>query len=154
MDFIKSACRWWLGLHDQGRASQTWAALHVAIMKSFLHSNAKDKVLTAWQSLKMMPNESVHTYIDKFLDLYLKAIIYKCIHLAKKKQQFCAGVPDDMSEYVNSQRPKSNTIMIHQTIVASQINFQGGKKPPQGKDAGEQKGKGAQVLPRLQLQTR
>ena len=49
-----------------------------------------------------------------------------------------------MSEYVNSQRPESNTA-IHRTIVVLQINFQGGKKPPQGKDAGEQKGKGAQA---------
>ena len=34
--------------------------------------------------------------------------------------------------------------MIHHTIVASQIHFQGEKKPPQGKDAGEPKGKGVQ----------
>ena len=47
---------------------------------------------------------------------------------------------------MNSQRPKSITDVIHHTIVASQINFQGGRKPPHGKDAGEQKEKGAQAL--------
>ena len=36
--------------------------------------------------------------------------------------------------------------MIHHTIVGSQIHFQGGKKPPQVKDAGKPKGKGVQLL--------
>ena len=35
--------------------------------------------------------------------------------------------------------------VIHYTIVALQINFQGSKKPNQGKESGEQKGKGAQA---------
>ena len=50
-----------------------------------------------------------------------------------------------MNEYVHSQRPKSITAVINHTIVASQVNFQGGKKPSQGKETGEQKGKGAQT---------
>ena len=55
-------------------------------------------------------------------------------------------MPDERNEYVHSQRPKSITTVIHHTIVAFlQINFQGGRKPCQGKEAGEQKGKVAQA---------
>ena len=93
-----------------------------------------------------MPNGSVHNkYIEKIWDLYLKATIYQNIQLAKQKQQFCAGLPNEMKKYVHLQRPKSIMIVIHHTIVALQINFQGGKKPSQGKQAGEQEGKGTQA---------
>ena len=91
----------------------------------------------------MMPNESVNAYIAKFWDYYLKATIYQTISLVEQKQQFCANLADEMNEHVNSQRPQSIAVVIHHTIVALQINFQGGKKPSQGKDIGEQKGKGA-----------
>ena len=88
-------------------------------MKSFLYSNAKDKVLTAWQILKMMPtNKSVHKYIEKFWGLYLKATVYQNIELEEQKQKFCARLPDKMNKYMNLQRPKSITMMIHHTIFA------------------------------------
>ena len=85
-----------------------------------------------------MPNKSV--YIEKIWDLYLKATVYQNIQLAEKNQQFCAKLPDEMNNYVHSQWPKSITVVIHHTIVALQINFQGGKKPSQRKEAREPKG--------------
>ena len=145
MHFQKLARQWCSSLRAQGRAPKPWKTLHATIMKSFLASNAKNKVLVAWRSLKMMLQESVHKDIDKFWDLYLKACIFKRIHLAEQKQQFCAILQEEMSEYVSSKRPKSIIAVIHHTFVVSQIHFQEGKKPPQGKDAGEQKGKGAHV---------
>ena len=92
-------------------------------MKNFLASNAKDKVLTAWRSLRMLPNESVHKYIDRFWDLQLKATVFTRIHFFEQKQQFCARLTEEMSEYVNSQKPKSIAAMIHNATVASQIYF-------------------------------
>ena len=142
MHFQNSTRQWWSSLCAQGIAPKTWKALCVAIMKNFLASNAKDKVLTAWQSLRMLPNESVHKYIDRFWDLQLKATVFTRIHFSEQKQQFCAGLTKEMSEYVNSQKPKSIAAAIHNAILASQIYFQGGKKPSQGKDAHESKGKG------------
>ena len=114
-------------------------------MKSFLHGNAKDKVLTAWRSLKMLPNEDMDRYIEKFWDYYLKATVYQKVSFAEQRQQFCAGLPGKMNEYVHLQRPKSINSVIHHALVASQINFNGDSKPSQGKDVGEQKGKGTQV---------
>ena len=63
-----------------------------AIMKQFLASNAKDKVLTKWQILNMMPNEPIQMYEDKFWDLHLNYIVYKQINFAEQKQQFWAGL--------------------------------------------------------------
>ena len=57
-----------------------------------------------------------------------------------------------MGEYVNSQRPRSISTMIHHSIVASQIYFQGGKKPSKGREVDESKGKDAKSLPRLEMQ--
>ena len=67
----------------------------------------------------MMPHEIVHKYIDKIWYLYLKATAFKHIHLAKQKQQLYAKILEEMSVYVNSQRPKSTTIVICHTIVFS-----------------------------------
>ena len=53
-------------------------------MKQFLAISTKDKILTKCQSLKMMPNEPIQAYIDKFWDLYLKATVFKQIDFAKK----------------------------------------------------------------------
>ena len=114
-------------------------------MKSFLHGNAKDKVLTAWQTLKMMPHKNIDKYIKKFWDLYLKATIYQSISFAEQKQHFCASLPDKMNEYVHLQRPKSINAVIHHALVASQINFNDDSKPSQGKKTGEKKGKGVQT---------
>ena len=111
-------------------------------MKSFLTSNAKEKVLTAWQSLKMLPNESIHKYFRRFWDLHLKASFFKHIFFSKKKQQFCAGLLEEMEDYMNSQRPRSILLVIHHSIVAYLIYFQGGKKPSKRKQVDESKQKG------------
>ncbi|MCO5580450.1 hypothetical protein L7F22_034318 [Adiantum nelumboides] len=107
MHFEKSARQWWASLWANGEVPKTWKALRASIMKQFLASNAKDQVLTEWRSLKLTPYESIHKYIDKFWGLHLKATVYKKIDFEEQKQQFCAGLPKDMNEYVNSQRPKS-----------------------------------------------
>ncbi|MCO5574456.1 hypothetical protein L7F22_028241 [Adiantum nelumboides] len=114
-------------------------------MKQFLSSDAKDKVLTEWRSLKLTPYESIQKYVDKFWDLHLKATVYRKIDFEEQKQQFCAGLPEDMNEYVNSQRPKTISAVIHHTMVAAKINFQQGAKrnlkPMEIKEKHEHKGK-------------
>ncbi|MCO5589477.1 hypothetical protein L7F22_043444 [Adiantum nelumboides] len=84
-------------------------------------------------------------YVDKFWDLHLKASVYKKIDFEEQKQHFCAGLPEDMNEYVNSQRPKSISSVIHHTMFAARINFQQGAKrnlkPMETKEKHEQKGK-------------
>ncbi|MCO5593242.1 hypothetical protein L7F22_047249 [Adiantum nelumboides] len=145
MHFQKSARQWWASLRANGEAPQTWKNLRVSIMKQFLSSDAKDKVLTEWQSLKLTPYESIQKYVDKFWDLHLKATVYRKIDFEEQKQQFCAGLPEDMNEYVNSQRPKTISAVIHHTMVAAKINFQQGAKrnlkPMEIKEKHEQKGK-------------
>ncbi|MCO5560678.1 hypothetical protein L7F22_014295 [Adiantum nelumboides] len=128
MHFQKSARQWWASLRANGEAPKTWKALRASIMKQFLASDAKDKVLTKWRSLKLSPYESIHKYVDKLWDLHLKATIYKKIDFEEKKQQFCAGLLEDMNEYVNSQRPISILAIIHHTMVVAKINFQQGAK--------------------------
>ncbi|MCO5578393.1 hypothetical protein L7F22_032234 [Adiantum nelumboides] len=66
MHFQKSARQWWASLRANGEAPKTWKALRASIMKQFLASDAKDKVLTKWIILKLTPYESVHEYVDKF----------------------------------------------------------------------------------------
>ena len=68
-------------------------------------SDAKDKVLSQWRSLRMQTQETMQRYIDKFWELHLKATVYKKLDFAKQKQQFCAGLSEEVGEYVNSQRP-------------------------------------------------
>ncbi|MCO5554104.1 hypothetical protein L7F22_007630 [Adiantum nelumboides] len=84
------------GLRANGEAPKTWKALRASIMKQFLASNAKDEVLTKWRSLKLIPYESIHNYVDKFWDLHLKGTVYKKIDFEKQKQQFGAGLSEDM----------------------------------------------------------
>ncbi|MCO5578633.1 hypothetical protein L7F22_032477 [Adiantum nelumboides] len=143
MHFQKSARQWWASLRANGEAPKTWKALRASIMKQFLANDAKDKVLTEWRSLKLTPYESIHTYVDKFWDLHLKATVYKKIDFEEQKQQFCAGLPEDMNECVNSQRPKSILALIYHTMVAARINFQQGAKrnhkPMEIKDKNEHK---------------
>ncbi|MCO5557095.1 hypothetical protein L7F22_010651 [Adiantum nelumboides] len=145
MHFQKSARQWWASLRANGEAPKTRKALRASIMKQFLASGAKDKVLTKWRSLKLSPYESIHKYVDKFWDLHLKATVYKKIDFEEQKQQFCAGLPEDMNEYVNSQRPRSIFAVIHHTMVAARINFQQGAKrnlkPMEAKNKQEYKGK-------------
>ncbi|MCO5586416.1 hypothetical protein L7F22_040356 [Adiantum nelumboides] len=142
MHFQKSARQWWASLRANGEAPKTWKALRAS---KFLASDAKDKVLTEWRSLKLSPYESIHKYVDKFWDLHLKATVYKKIDFEEKKQQFCAGLPEDMNEYVNPQRLRSILAIIHHTMVAARINFQQGAKrnlkPMEAKEKQEYKGK-------------
>ncbi|MCO5571771.1 hypothetical protein L7F22_025519 [Adiantum nelumboides] len=145
MHFQKSARQWWASLQANGEAPKTWKALRASIMKQFLASDANDKVLTEWRSLKLSPYESIHKYLDKFWDLHLKATFYKKIDFEEQKHQFYAGLPEDMKEYVNSQRPRSISEVIHHTMVAARINFQQGAKrnlqPMEVKEKQEYKGK-------------
>lgn len=71
-------------------------------MRQFLTKEAKDDVLTTWQSLKLMQGENIQRYVDKFWDLHLKAIIFKRIDFSNQKHQFCARLPNDMKAYVNA----------------------------------------------------
>ncbi|MCO5554859.1 hypothetical protein L7F22_008395 [Adiantum nelumboides] len=145
MHFQKSARQWWASLWANGEAPQRWKNLRASIMKQFLSSDAKDKVLTEWQSLKLTPYESIHKYVYKFWDLHLKATVYKKIDFEEQKQQFCEGLPEDMNKYLNSQRPKTILAVIHHTMVAARINFQQGAKrnlkPMEIKEKHEHKGK-------------
>ncbi|MCO5552340.1 hypothetical protein L7F22_005851 [Adiantum nelumboides] len=145
MHFQKSARQWWASLRANGEAPKTWKALRASIMKQFLASDVKDKVLTEWRSLKLSPYESIHKYVDMFWDLHLKATVYKKIDFEEQKQQFCAALPEDMNESVNSQRPSSISAVIHHTMVAARINFQQGAKrnlkPMEAKEKQEYKGK-------------
>ncbi|MCO5612442.1 hypothetical protein L7F22_066709 [Adiantum nelumboides] len=145
MHFQKSARQWWASLRANGEAPKTWKSLRASIMKQFLASDAKDKVITKWRTLKLSPYESIHKYVDKFWDLHLKATVYKKIDIEEQKQQFCAGLLEDMNKYVNSQRPRSILAVIHHTMVAARINFQQGAKrnlkPMEAKDKQEYKGK-------------
>ncbi|MCO5559994.1 hypothetical protein L7F22_013599 [Adiantum nelumboides] len=145
MHFQKSARQWWASLWANGKAPQTQKNLRASIMKQFLSSNAKDKVLTKWQSLKLAPYESIHKYMDKFWDLHLKATVYKKIDFEEQKQQFCAGLLKEMNKYVISQRPKTILVVIHHTMLAARINFQQGAKrnlkPMEVKEKHEPKGK-------------
>ncbi|MCO5609714.1 hypothetical protein L7F22_063946 [Adiantum nelumboides] len=132
-------------LRANGEAPKTWKALRASIMKQFLASDVKDKVLTEWRSLKLSPYESIHKYVDKFWDLHLKATVYKKTDFEEQKQQFCARLPEDMNEYVNSQRPRSISAVIHHTMVVARINFQQvakrNLKPMEAKEKQEYKGK-------------
>ena len=98
----------------------------------------------------MQPQEGIQHYIDKFWELHLKATIYKKIDFAKQKKQLCVGLSEEVSEYVNSQRPKTILVVIHHTIVASKIHFQqGGKKgncPMEGEGHEELKGKQSTMI--------
>ena len=114
-------------------------------MKKFLPSDAKDKVLTEWRSLNLLPNETIQKYVDKFWNLHLKATVFQKVELSEQKQQFCAVLHEEMAEYVNSQRPQSITEVIHHTMVTSRISFQQGAKrnfkPMEAKERNDSKGK-------------
>ncbi|MCO5600158.1 hypothetical protein L7F22_054266 [Adiantum nelumboides] len=60
MHLQKSAKQWWASLWANGEAPPTWKNLRASIMKQFLSSDAKDKVLTKWRSLKLTSFESIH----------------------------------------------------------------------------------------------
>ena len=141
MYFQKSARQWWASLQTQGIAPKTWKECRISIMDQFLTDEAKDDVLTAWRSLKLEHGETVQKYVDKFWDAHLKATVFKRIEFPEQKQQLCVGLPDDMKAYVNAQKPKTISGIIHHTLVASKIfssatksanKFPQGDKPQQG----------------------
>ena len=121
MYFQKSARQWWASLRTCGIAPKTWKECRRAIMNQFLTDETEDDVLTAWQSLTLEPGESIQKYVDKFWDAHLKATVLKTIEFAEQKQQFCAGLPEDLKTYVNAQKPRTISAFIHHTLVASKI---------------------------------
>ena len=76
-------------------------------MKQVLTNQAKDDVLTDWWGLKLKKGESMQKCIDKFWDLHLKATVYKKIDFSEQKQQYCAGLNEDMKTYINGQKTKT-----------------------------------------------
>ena len=65
-------------------------------MKQFLPGNVKDDVLTAWRGLTYEKGDNIQKYVDKFWDLHLKASVFKDIDFDEQRQQFCAGLPEDV----------------------------------------------------------
>ncbi|MCO5599707.1 hypothetical protein L7F22_053812 [Adiantum nelumboides] len=126
MHFQKSARQWRASLRANGEAPKTWKALRASIMKQFLASDAKDKVLTEWRSLKLSPYESIHKYVDKFWDLHLKATVYKKIDFEEQKQQFCAGLPEDMNKIIPS---FFGTLIIPSSCVLDSGKWQNENNP-------------------------
>ena len=104
MHLHKAGRQWWSSLKVQGKASRTWAVCRIAILKQFLEPDAKDEVLTTWRSLKMNKNKPIQKYVEHFWDANLKAMVYKRINFAEKRQQYCAGLTDEICAYVQAQR--------------------------------------------------
>ena len=67
------------------------------------------------------------------------------IHFEEQKEQFLIGVPEEMSEYVNSQRIRNISQVLHHNMVASKLNFNTGEKKGfklgEARETREQKGK-------------
>ena len=134
MHLQKSARQWWASLRVQGEAPKTWAKCREAILKQFLYEEARNEVLTTWRSLKLNKNEPVQKYVDRFWDANLKAMVYQNIDFSEQKQQYCAGLPQEIRDYVQAQRPKTIAAMIHHTRVAVNIAWKNlgdqGHPPP------------------------
>ena len=60
-------------------------------------------------------------YTDKFWDLHIKATVYKKIDFSQPKQQYCVGLNEDMKTYINAQKPKTISEVIHHSLVAAKI---------------------------------
>ena len=60
-------------------------------------------------------------YIDKFWDLHLKACVFEDVGFQEQKQQYCAGLPEDMRTYINAQKPKTIAVVIHHSMLAAKI---------------------------------
>ncbi|MCO5547351.1 hypothetical protein L7F22_000800 [Adiantum nelumboides] len=121
MHFTKAARQWWASLKTQDTHPRTWKLCRAAIMKQFFTEDAKDEVLTAWRGLKLEKGESIQQYINKFWDLHLKAIVFKKIDFAEQRQQYCAGLTEDIRAYVNDQKPRTIAEVIHRSKVAMKI---------------------------------
>ena len=131
MHFTKAARQWWASLKTQDTHPKTWKLCRTAIMKQFLTEDAKDEVLTAWRGLKLERGETIQQYINKFWDLHLKAIVFKRIYFADQRQQYCAGLTEDIRLYANDQKPRTIAEVIHRSKVAMKIfpTNKGASKP-------------------------
>ena len=109
MYLTKSGRQWWASLKSRGKAPKTWRACREEIMKQFLTDGVEDEVLTAWRGLKLDKGEPMKKYIDKFWDFQ------------EQKQQYCAGLPEDMRTYINAQKPKTIAVVIHHSLLAAKI---------------------------------
>ena len=69
----------------------------------------------------MDKGEPIKKYIDKFWDLHLKACVFEDIGFHAQKQQYCAGLPEDMRAYINAQKPKTISAVIHHSMLAAKI---------------------------------
>ncbi|MCO5572638.1 hypothetical protein L7F22_026396 [Adiantum nelumboides] len=118
MHFTKAVRQWWASLKTQDTHPRTWKLCRAAIVKPFLTEDAKDEVLTAWKGLKLEKGESIQQYINKFWDLHLKAIVFKKIDFAEQRQQYCAGLTEDIRAYLNDQKPRTIAEVIHRSKVA------------------------------------
>ncbi|MCO5594398.1 hypothetical protein L7F22_048428 [Adiantum nelumboides] len=121
MHLTKAARQWWANLKTQDTHPRTWKLCRAAIMKQFFTEDAKDEVLTAWRGLKLEKGESIQQYINKFWDLHLKAIVFKKIDFAEQRQQYCAGLTEDIRPYVNDQKPRTIVEVIHRSKVVMKI---------------------------------
>ena len=92
----KSARKWWASLKTKGIQPRSWKRCRLELMKQFLPGNVKDDVLTAWRGLTYKKGDNIQKYVDKFWDLHLKASVFKDIDFDEQRQQFCAGLPEDV----------------------------------------------------------
>lgn len=132
MHLQKSARRHqsWASLRVQGKAPKTWAECRTAILKQFLQEEARDEVLTTWRSLKLFKNEPIQWYVESFWDANLKAMVYTNIDFVEQRQQYYAGLSDEMREYVQAQQPKTITPMIHHTREVAKVAWKNQGQPP------------------------
>ncbi|MCO5551582.1 hypothetical protein L7F22_005087 [Adiantum nelumboides] len=133
----KTPRHWWASLKGQGMAPRTWKSCRLAIMQQFLDDSAPDDVLTAWRSPTLERGETIQKFVDKFWGLHLKATVFKRIDFSKQKQQFCAGLPEDMRAYVNAQKPKTITQVIPHAMIAYKIFSPNAKVPNKPSNRGE-----------------
>ena len=71
----------------------------------------------------MTPHESIHKYVEQFFAHKLKANVYKSIDFEEKIEEFLTGLPKEMSEYINSQRTRNISQVLHHIVVVSKLNF-------------------------------
>ncbi len=114
----KSARKWWASLSIIGQTPKTWKECRKAIMNQFLTEHAQDDVMAEWRSLYLEKGETINKYIDRFWDLYLKACVFEEMGFQTQKQQYCAGLPEDMRAYVNAQKPQTISAVIHHSMLA------------------------------------
>ena len=64
-----------------------------------------------------------------FWDANLKAMVYKRINFDEQNQQYCAGLTDEIREYVQAQRPKMIVALIYHTRVAAKVGWKNQGQP-------------------------